>query len=50
MNGEAVGKFQAAQRFSHVGLHAALANRMVLGNKVIDHERISGVRAFGILR
>ena len=41
---EAVGRFYAAQRFSHVGLHAALVNRIVLGNKVIDHERISGVR------
>ena len=26
------------------GLHAELINRMVFGNKVIDHERISGVR------
>ena len=41
---EAVGKFYAEQRFRHAGLHAALVNRIVLGSKVIDHERISGVR------
>jgi len=41
---EAVGKYYAAQRFCHAGLHAALVSRIVLGNKVIDHERISGVR------
>ena len=34
----------ASQRFNLPGLHAELVNRMVLGNKVIDHERISGVR------
>jgi len=42
---EAFGKFYATQRFNHVGLHAELVNRIALGNKVIDHERISGVRA-----
>jgi hypothetical protein len=42
---KAFGEFYATQRFNHAGLHAALVNRMVLGNKVIDHERISGVRA-----
>ena len=41
---EAFGKFYATQRFNHVGLHAELMNRMLLGSKVIDHERISGVR------
>jgi Uncharacterized conserved protein len=41
---EAFGKFYATQRFNHAGLHAELVNRMVLGSKVIDHERISGVR------
>jgi hypothetical protein len=40
---EAFAAFYAAQRFNRAGLHAELVNRMVLGNKVIDHERISGV-------
>lgn len=33
----------AANRFNLPGLHAELVNRMVFGNKVIDHERVSGV-------
>jgi len=41
---KAFGKFYATQRFNHVGLHAELVNRMTLRDKVIDHERISGVR------
>jgi len=41
---EAFAAFYATQRFNHAGLHAELLNRMVLGGKVIDHERISGVR------
>jgi hypothetical protein len=36
--------FYATQRFNHAGLHAELRSRMAFGNKVIDHERISGVR------
>ena len=40
----AFGEFYATQRFNHAGLHAELMNRMAFGNKVIDHERISGVR------
>lgn len=32
-------------RFNLPSLHAELVNRMVLGNKVIDHERVSGVGA-----
>ncbi|KPF70351.1 steroid delta-isomerase [beta proteobacterium AAP99] len=31
-------------RFNIPTLHAELVNRMVMGNKVIDHERIHGVR------
>ena len=31
-------------RFNLPDLHAKLVNRMVIGNKVIDHERITGVR------
>jgi len=30
-------------RFSLPGLHAEVVNRMVFGNKVIDHERVVGV-------
>ncbi len=40
----AFAEFYASQRFNRTDLHAELVNRMVLGNKVIDHERISGVR------
>jgi hypothetical protein len=41
----ALAELYATQRFNLPGLHAELVNRMVLGNKVIDHERIRGVRA-----
>ncbi|HVF64382.1 MAG TPA: nuclear transport factor 2 family protein [Casimicrobiaceae bacterium] len=37
-------EFYASQRFNRPALHADLVKRIVLGNKVIDHERISGVR------
>ena len=40
----AFAEFYATQRFNTVNLHADLVNRMVLGNTVIDHERITGVR------
>jgi GNAT superfamily N-acetyltransferase len=40
----ALAEFYATQRFNRPALHAALLNRMVLGRKVIDHERISGLR------
>jgi hypothetical protein len=40
----AFAEFYATQRFNKLGLHAELVNRMVLGNTVIDHERITGVR------
>lgn len=40
----AFGEFYARERFKHPALHAELLGRMVLGAKVIDHERISGVR------
>lgn len=36
--------FYATQRFNLPNLHAQIVDRIVLGNKVIDHERISGVR------
>lgn len=40
----ALAEMYATQRFNLPALHAELLNRMVLGNKVIDHERITGVR------
>ena len=33
-------------RFSSPGLHAEIVNRIVIGNKVIDHERVVGLRQF----
>jgi len=41
---DAFAKFYAEQRFNRAGLHAELVNRMVIGSRIIDHERISGVR------
>jgi len=38
-----LGEFYRTQRFNRPALHADLVNRIVIGNKVIDHERISGV-------
>ena len=42
------GKTQLAEtyrnRFSSPNLHATIVNRIVLGNKVIDHERVVGIR------
>jgi hypothetical protein len=40
----AVGEFYAKHRFDKKELRAELLQRIVLGNKVIDHERISGAR------
>jgi hypothetical protein len=37
-------EFYATQRFNREGLRAEIVNRMVLGLRVIDHERIFGVR------
>jgi hypothetical protein len=36
-------EFYGANRFMAPGLHAEILNRIVLGNKVIDHERITGL-------
>jgi len=41
---EALATHYASNRFNNAGLHAELLNRIVLGNKVFDHERIHGVR------
>lgn len=40
----ALAELSATQRFNLPGLHAERVNRRVFGNKVIDHERIRGVR------
>jgi hypothetical protein len=40
----ALAGMYATQRFNLPGLHAELLNRMVIGNKVIDHECVGGVR------
>jgi hypothetical protein len=32
------------KRFSSTGLHADIVNRIVIGNKVIDHERVVGIK------
>lgn len=41
----AFADFYAQERFNLPALEAQILNRIVMGNKVIDHERISGVRA-----
>src|SRR4051812_26206523 len=41
----AFAELYAKERFNLPGLKAEIVNRMVMGNKVVDHERISGVRA-----
>ena len=40
----ALRDFYATQRFNLPTLRAELLSRIVLGNKVIDHERISGLK------
>lgn len=39
----AFADFYATQRFNLPALHAQVLDRMVLGSKVIDHERITGL-------
>lgn len=34
----------AAHRFNLPGLHADVVDRMIVGDKVVDHERVFGVR------
>lgn len=40
---KALAAFYATERFNRVNLHAELINRMVLGDKVVDHEKVLGV-------
>jgi hypothetical protein len=35
--------FYQSERFVHANLHAQLLDRIVLGNKIFDHERITGL-------
>jgi hypothetical protein len=37
-------EFYGANRFKAANLHAEIVNRIILGNKIIDHERISGLQ------
>ena len=39
-----LSEFYSTQRFNLPGLRAEIVNRIALGNKVIDHERIWGIR------
>lgn len=39
-----LAEFYRTQRFNLPALRAELLNRMVIGNVVIDHERVHGVR------
>ena len=41
---EQLAEFYRTQRFNLPALRAELVNRMVIGNVVIDHERVHGVR------
>ena len=41
----ALAEFYANERFNLPELRADILNRIAMGNKVIDHERIHGVRA-----
>lgn len=40
----AFAAFYATQRFNLPGLHAEVLKRIVVGQTVIDHERVSGLR------
>jgi hypothetical protein len=39
----ALGHFHGTQRFNLPRLHAELVRRIVAGNKVVDHERVTGL-------
>ena len=40
-----LGEFYRTSRFNLPDLHAELLHRTVVGNKVVDHERISGLKS-----
>jgi hypothetical protein len=39
----AFGEFYRTRRFNLPELHAQIVQRIAIGNKVIDHERVSGI-------
>ena len=39
----ALAQFYGTQRFTLPGLRADLVNRITVGNKVVDHERVFGI-------
>jgi|SRR5215468_8185119 len=41
---KAFGEHYAKNRFNLPNLHARLVNRIVAGNKVVDHEQITGTQ------
>ncbi|MCH1929741.1 nuclear transport factor 2 family protein [Shewanella sp. A25] len=41
---QAFSEFYRNERFNLPNLHAKIMNRMVVGNKVVDHERITGLK------
>ena len=41
----ALREFYASRRFNLPALHAEIVQRIVIGNKVIDHELVTGVEA-----
>ncbi|MEM9953455.1 MAG: nuclear transport factor 2 family protein [Chloroflexota bacterium] len=41
--GESALRARYSKRFENEALHAEILNRMVHGNRVIDHERITGM-------
>ena len=45
MTGQAELRETYRRRFSSPGLHAQIVNRIAIGNKVIDHERVVGIKA-----
>ena len=42
---DAFAEYYGTKRFTLPGLHAEVLGRMVVGSIVVDHERISGIRA-----
>jgi hypothetical protein len=42
---QAFAKHYADNRFTRPNLHAEVVNRIVSGNTVVDHERITGLQA-----
>jgi len=43
MEGKGAMRERYGERFKNPNLHAKLVNRMVIGNKVIDHESVTGL-------